>query len=507
LALLVPALTLAYNFKNKPPIKWGKVNQSELELETVDFEPDAPAVVLCDFGTIEISNRTFYNRHVRIKILKPEGKKFATVEIPYQFKNKYDDVLMLKAQVIQQDKDGRIQEIPVPYKEISDLQIDDYHAIKRFTFPNVKPGSIIEYTYEIASMDFVKLNDWEFQNNIPTLWSEVRMEVPEPFIYLLTYQKGPELKENEKIAFALALEKLKHSKWKRAKRDLFEKNDVLFKSEKKNYVVHVVNEKRKKIIHRSLPSLSNEKHEQVALNRAPRIRFHLLRSEGILPPFYKPLLLTVQEGFEDMSRNEIEHEMQPAGYVHYQLENWSQMNNRYLNSEQFGRVLMKHFNHIPVFNEVLEDNMSDLEKATALTEYVRSHVMWNGVYDSKVKRNLNTVLKKNYGNSAEINFMLLYLLNRADIEAWPVLAKTVDQGRVEEVYPVRDQFNHTLILVNVGEEQLVMDLTISDKKRAFPVNPEGWIVRKNNYGWINIVEPQIKVPENNNFTAQYKLDK
>lgn len=486
---MVPTFANADDFRTKPPIKWGKVNEFEKQFNVVDYEKDASAVILCDFGSIEISNRTFYRRHVRIKILSQEGLKHATVEIPYQYKNKYDDIQVLKAQVLNLSENGKIESENVNYKDIRDIQIDEYRAVKRFSFPKVRVGSIIEYQYEIASMDFVKLDDWIFQNEIPTLWSEVRFTVPEPFIYLFTYQKGPELTDEEKTAFTLSLERLKNTKWRKARAQLFKTDGVLFKTEKKNYIVHVINKKRKKIVHRSLPSLPDNKHRQVAMNRAPRIRFHLLRSEGILPPFYKPLLLSVQEDFEDMTRQQIRFKTEPAGYIHYRLENWVQMNNRYLNSERFGRVMMKHMNYIPVFEEVLTEKMSATEKLSAVTGYVRSNVLWNGMYDNAVRRDLNEVLSSGEGSSSELNFLLLTLLKRAGLDVTPVLVKTVDQGRVEEVYPVWKQFNHVLALVTLDNQQLLIDLTVTDKKRALPVNPQGWMVRKVNFGWINIVEP------------------
>lgn len=494
MAFALPTLGLADGFKSKPPIKWGNVTEAERKLNIVDYEPDAPAVVLCDYGHIEISNRTFYNRHVRIKILKPEGKQYARIEIPYQHKNLYDDVQILKAQVIHPMDNKKLKFNELNTKDIQDIQIDEYRSVKRFSFSEAEVGSIIEYKYQIASMDFVKLDDWRFQNELPTLWSEIRFEVPEPFIYLVTYQKGPKLTKEEQVVFGASLERLKRTKWRKARMQLHKNDNILFSSPNRNYIVQVVNKKQKKFVHRSLPSFSDQKHRQQAINAAPRIRFHLLRSEGILPPFYKPLLLSVQEGFEDMDRFEVQHEIPPAGFIHYRLESWGEMNKRYLNSERFGLVLVKHFNYMPVVNEAIEDNMSPKEKLTVLTGYLNSHVMWNGVYDSYVRRDLNDALKSGMVSSSELNFMLLYMLRRLGFEAYPVLAKTVDQGRVEEVYPVHKQFNHVLVLVNLKDENLVLDLTIVDETRAKPVNPRGWAVRKTDYGWIDIVHPKQTGP-------------
>lgn len=276
---------------------------------------------------------------------------------------------------------------------------------------------------------------------------------------------------------------------------LAESKGIMFRTVKNNYVVHVVNQKKKKIVHRSLPSLSDNVHEQQALNRAPRIRFHLLQSQGILPPFYKPLLLSVQEDFEDMTRWEIQHELQPTGFIHYRLENWAQFNQRYLTNERFGKVFNQNLKYTSVLNNIITKEMTSKEKLQAITNYMTSNIIWNGVYDSYVRKDLNRVLDSGEGSSSEMNFLFMSLLSRAGLNVTPVLAKTVNQGRVEEVYPVRDQFNHVLALVALEEEQMVIDLTVLDKKRALPVNPEGWMVRKVNYGWIDIIKPQKVSPK------------
>jgi hypothetical protein len=47
----------------------------------------------CDYGDIEITNRTFYTCHTRIRILKEDGLKYATVETPDETRNRHDDFM------------------------------------------------------------------------------------------------------------------------------------------------------------------------------------------------------------------------------------------------------------------------------------------------------------------------------------------------------------------------------------------------------------------------------
>ncbi len=51
--------------------------------------------------------------------------------------------------------------------------------------PNVKEGSMVEYSYTIQSDFLFDLREWEFQNTIPVAWSEYRVTIPEYFKYRL----------------------------------------------------------------------------------------------------------------------------------------------------------------------------------------------------------------------------------------------------------------------------------------------------------------------------------
>ncbi len=51
------------------PIRWNKITSAEFKVKPSGQDSTASAVVLCDFGNIQVTNRTFYSRHTRIKIL------------------------------------------------------------------------------------------------------------------------------------------------------------------------------------------------------------------------------------------------------------------------------------------------------------------------------------------------------------------------------------------------------------------------------------------------------
>ena len=68
-------------------------------------------------------------------------------------------------------------------------KIDKNRTIKKFTFPNIKEGSIIEYEYKLKSDFIFNLQPWDFQGEYPRLWSEYNVSMPE-FYYYVTLIAG-----------------------------------------------------------------------------------------------------------------------------------------------------------------------------------------------------------------------------------------------------------------------------------------------------------------------------
>ncbi|MEJ7658610.1 MAG: hypothetical protein WKG07_02730 [Hymenobacter sp.] len=60
--------------------------------------------------------------------------------------------------------------------------------VRKFTLPNVREGAVIEYSYTVASDFLFNFQDWTFQREIPTRWSEFKAVIPEYFDYKMLMQ-------------------------------------------------------------------------------------------------------------------------------------------------------------------------------------------------------------------------------------------------------------------------------------------------------------------------------
>ncbi len=187
----------------KAPIKFGDIPMEDIKMTVYDKDSSASAVVLADYGESTISyNQTnglqlFFERIRRIKILTKDGLKWADFSIPLYHDGTADEkVTSLKA-VTYNLENGKILESKAKNEAIIKEKYDDNLNFTKISLPNVKVGSVIEFSYKVTS-DFVfNFQDWAFQDEIPTVWSEYRANIPEYYNYQKYMQGYISLSINE----------------------------------------------------------------------------------------------------------------------------------------------------------------------------------------------------------------------------------------------------------------------------------------------------------------------
>lgn len=491
--MLIASVPAYAGFRSKLPVKWGKINAAEFSIIPAGTDTNAPAVVLCDYGDIEITNRTFYTRHTRIKILNQDGLKYATVEIPYRTKNNHDRFYELKAQTLEL-RDGQILKHRVEAGQIEDIRINNQWSKKKFTFPGVAPGTIIEYTYEIASLDFEKLDTWYFQREIPTIWSEFRFNVPSPFTYLVSYINNRALGPDEESVYGEQLQWMYSTKARKRHFDLLDKNFLLFNTSENRYKVWALNNMRKKIVMKNLPGLSDSPDSKPISVLYPQVRLDLFESSGSLPRAFRPLLLTTHDNYDDLNEWSMIHgSSEYIGYVHFRLKTWEQFTNNLLAQERFGNYLMLNAG---IKKDIIAGNTDELTKINAIIHHVKSVYTWNGEYSQYAGQDFKDFMKTKIGSSAEMNLLLINFFRQAGIESDPVLIRTADLGLPEKMFPVKNQFNHVIATALIGGKTFLFDVTsdtgaLNMLNRA-DIGTSGWVVRKNNPGWIETFEVEDK---------------
>ncbi len=437
----------------KPPIKWGKISNEELDMVEYALDPEAEAVVLCDFGQISYEftpDGVFYKmeHHRRVKLLKKSAFERGNVKL-YFYDDKATRIQGLKAQVILPDG----SKIKVSSKDIFEEQVNKFYKAKVFAFPQLEKGCIIEYKYSRKSRDLYGLEKWNFQEEIPVKHSELRTDIPEWYEYISINQGQP----------------IQHSE-KRVSRS-----------------IHVPPQK-------TTVGRGYNRESRMSSGNIPakivRSRYWLENAPALRP---EPFITTMEDYYSSV-RFQLQRIVFPGERIQPISNTWPRLAEElWQDWELFGGQLRhkKHYNSLlKAANAYLGDTADDLEKVMKIYAFISKNVRWNGYLDYSADRSLDDAFEKGKANSGELNLMLIALCRAHDIDALPVLVSTRDHGKMLSYYPVLEQFNHTLAFVQVGEQQMLLDVGNPNRDpsllRANSLNYIGWLVDEKAPQWINL---------------------
>ncbi len=190
-ACLFLALTAQAQTNPLPPLAPADVLTRSYPADT-----SAEAVVLHDYGRAYLdkaddgSYQVNYTRHTRIKILKKSGYDRATVKVVFyrQHAGQEESVRDVEGRTHNADGTGGIQYVGLGTKDVFEEKLGEGYFVKRFTLPDVREGSVVEFSYRIVS-DFVfKIRDYDFQRDIPVRRSDYELSLPPNFEYRVLFQ-------------------------------------------------------------------------------------------------------------------------------------------------------------------------------------------------------------------------------------------------------------------------------------------------------------------------------
>ena len=141
------------------------------------YEPDssATAVILCKLTDVSYkwgieSFRLVSEYKVKIKVLKPEGTSYADVTIPYyELPNNAmkENIIGLDASAYNLEN-GKIVRTKMKRDVVFKERVGESRMNLKFSIPQVKAGTLIEYEYRIESDFFFSIDSWKAQSDIHT---------------------------------------------------------------------------------------------------------------------------------------------------------------------------------------------------------------------------------------------------------------------------------------------------------------------------------------------------
>ncbi|HNC29541.1 MAG TPA: DUF3857 domain-containing protein, partial [Cyclobacteriaceae bacterium] len=181
---------------------YGQVSAEQLAATGYARDSSASAVVLREFGDAYVSSSAdrglIFEHHYLIKILKTEGLNKANISIPLRRNDtKQQQLLSIKASSYNL-KNGSVEETAINTKNIFTEKTNKYWDEKKISIPNVRVGSIIEVLYTTDDpFFFYNFHTWEFQSDIPKVYSEYWATIPGNFIYNITWRGFQKFSKNE----------------------------------------------------------------------------------------------------------------------------------------------------------------------------------------------------------------------------------------------------------------------------------------------------------------------
>jgi len=204
---------------------YGKVDLADLEMKACDFEKDANAEVLFDKGSVNFTAdfNLIFERHVRIKIFNDKAKDAASVRLVYWGGGGMELISKMQGETINLN-DGHMEITKVDKNLIYTQAIDRSRSSVAFSFPNVQPGSIIEFKYTLMTANLSDFPNWYFQDRFPTRYSELSTSIPSILTYKsLVMTSMPFVKSTEDVKAMANIPSLKDEPYMSSRRDNYQR--------------------------------------------------------------------------------------------------------------------------------------------------------------------------------------------------------------------------------------------------------------------------------------------
>ncbi len=436
-------------FSQRAPMKFGKIQSEDLQMTVYKSDTSASAVILGEYGELEffyLDDDVGYRfkKHVRIKILDRTGFEEGDIAITYYSKNRFEKIYNIKARVFAPDGSST----DLNKNDIFDEQVNDYWSRKRFSCPNLQIGSVIDYKYETESKGIFQLPTWYFQSDIPVRWSEFRTEIPEWYNYTNITQGRP-LDINEV--------------------DVQARNFLISSTFGGTGNLTSVKVNQTRMVMKDVPAMKEESYVTTMHDYYARIRFQLSSV------FY------------------------PNGTYTDVTNTWNDLAIGLMESGNFGLQFSKKRNYGDLWQAVesmVPIDGTPTEKAAAIHNFLFSNIEVNNIRSIYTKDKLNDCFKQKSARASEMNLMMIALLREAGVEVNPVLISTRSNGKPTPLYPLVNQFNHVLALVNLGDKLALIDASNPFLPIGYPainsLNSIGWAIIGGRPQWIDLPAPSSK---------------
>ncbi len=412
-------------YANSQDYKFGKVSKEELEEKYNIKDSSSVATVLYRnynvyYDYMESTGfRVITEVHERIKIYSKEGFDYATVnQLLYRDNSSSEKEVLrgLKATTYNLEG-GKIVESKLKSSETFKEEVSDYYFEEKFTMPNVKEGSVIEYKYIHESPFSYNIDEIDLQYDIPIKKQIIQVEIPEYYSfnprvkgYLNTSPKKS--KSSGKINFVN----------KTRSGSVYSNTSVSYQANTLDFITNIS---------------TFDMSDVSALKEEPYVNN--------------------MNNYRGAVKYELQYIKYPYSLVENYTTTWEKVAKTIYDSPNFGNQISQTRYFKDVLPDVVEGASTDIKKVYAIFNYVQQYMNWNGNYGKYTDLGVKSAFKEQTGNVADINLMLVSMLKEIGVTSYPVLISTRDNG--VPMFPTREGFNYVIASAKINNQIILLDAT------------------------------------------------
>lgn len=415
--------------QDKLPIKFGKVAVQDFDVRSSLIDSNTNAVVVAEKGNSEfVANPTeftfslVHKKQRRVKLINKNGFNAATVTIPLYVSagGKAERLENIDAYTYNL-QDGKVVSVKVDKGSIFTEKVNKNWILKKFTFPAIQEGSIIEYSYEIKSDFFFNLQSWTFQDEYPVLWSQYDAGIPEFFKFIILSQGY------------------------------------------QSYAVNKVDKSQT-----SFTFIEQQERQSGGTFGSPVSGNNMVKIDGWID-YHTWIMKDVpglkEEPFTTTINNslaKIEFQLKEIAYPNSLprpvMSSWEKVAESLMEDEDFGIAINRPNNWLDdIVAPVVAGATTSTEKIKRIYENVRDNFTCTNYNRYSITTSLKDVVKNKNGSVADMNMLLIAMLKSLKIEAYPVILSTRSHGFANEVYPLMDRYNYVIAYVKDGSNEYFLD--------------------------------------------------
>lgn len=436
--------------------KFGKISKAELQEKYNTLDSSASATYLYKYRKTHFEYfqdkgfQLFTEVHQRIKIYTQEGFNHATHQIMlYNRGGNKEKVSNLKAYTYNM-VNGKVEDTKLQKNGVFETEYDDYRDLYKFTMPNLKEGSVVEFRYTILSDFISNIDDYVFQHDIPVKKLEAIFETPEYFNFKVNTKGFLSINpKKERVPGKITFQN----------KERYGSNGTTdFSSSDLNFMKNVTTYSLTNI-----PALRDEPYVNNISNYQSAVNY------------------------------ELSYIQMPQSSTEYYSTTWEDVVKAIYNNPSFGSELDKTSYFKTDVEALIKTTSDPMQKALLIFNFVKSKIKWNGYYGKYCNSGVRKAYKEQVGGVAEINLMLTAMLRYAGLNANPVLVSTRENG--VPLFPTREGYNYVISCIETPKGIVLLDATNTfSAPNVLPsrvLNWEGRIIRKDNtFSTVNLYPSQ-----------------